>query len=360
MKSKKISNSKQQQQKQIMLFQQYQQQQQSNSSSNRSRISMQIRRPAQFDFRHVRSNSSPSLVQNNVQSNQTQEPLSNRSVSEAHLQLNSYRNIVDKYSQQIQQNHQSFSIQENGDSSQNSNQQSQVDYKKFRQLKRKFSIKDRDSCSFGMCDASWKRWYLRKDHLKALLKSHYCGICQNHYCKRHTRISPHGSSGRCGQDSACICVGCFNDLSPAVQRKLDTVNKLQVRKISFKSSASTNSTSNMECDCCSSNTEYITAKQNQLSYNQNNYNNNQQQNQIGQQQQQQQQQHQLFNMQQQPQQLNFNSGQDQNNLRSGSGRQARKNWDKLARKIWSIRKWYGAISKRKNKSSDDDGSAQDS
>ena len=49
------------------------------------------------------------------------------------------------------------------------------------------------------------------------MTSHYCSICQNVSCQRHTSYSPHGKLGSCGMESKCICESCFVELPRQTQ-----------------------------------------------------------------------------------------------------------------------------------------------
>eukprot|EP01025_Chloroclados_australasicus_P045442 TRINITY_DN4974_c0_g1_i3.p1 TRINITY_DN4974_c0_g1~~TRINITY_DN4974_c0_g1_i3.p1 ORF type:complete len:718 (-),score=57.28 TRINITY_DN4974_c0_g1_i3:1340-3493(-) len=179
--------------------------------------------------------------------------------------------------------------------------------------------KDRNYCQHGGCNVCWKRWYIRADHLTALATSHYCGICQNHYCKKHTRVSPHGNGGRCGQDSACICVNCFNEFPPEAQLELDARNKLNIRKSSHGSTKSEEGSDNNDQNIYGSNSDisrYVSARSLSSDQAGNFYL--------------QQQQYQEYQM-----------------PRRSHDKHAQQNWDKLSRKIMSIVKWRRAAAQRR-------------
>ena len=79
-------------------------------------------------------------------------------------------------------------------------------------------------CAVG-CDARWDRWTSTSDFAMKYEK-HYCGLCQRAYCARHTRVSPHGSKGRCDPESKCYCVTCHATLDRATREALERTNKL--------------------------------------------------------------------------------------------------------------------------------------
>ena len=79
-------------------------------------------------------------------------------------------------------------------------------------------------CAVG-CDARWDRWTSTSDFVMKYEK-HYCGLCQRAYCARHTRVSPHGSKGRCDPESKCYCVTCHATLDRATREALERTNKL--------------------------------------------------------------------------------------------------------------------------------------
>ena len=58
--------------------------------------------------------------------------------------------------------------------------------------------------------------------MKHSFTRHYCSICQNVYCQKHTHYSPHGNLGSCGMESKCICQNCFKVLPKASQVGLAT------------------------------------------------------------------------------------------------------------------------------------------
>lgn len=79
-------------------------------------------------------------------------------------------------------------------------------------------------CAVG-CDARWDRWTSTSDFRMKYAK-HYCGLCQRAYCAAHTRVSPHGSKGRCDPESKCYCVTCHATLDRATREALERTNRL--------------------------------------------------------------------------------------------------------------------------------------
>lgn len=69
-------------------------------------------------------------------------------------------------------------------------------------------------------------------HFRALRQRHYCGRCQQAFCLQHTAYSTHGASGSCGAESRCVCVDCFQDLTPEYRMFLTTRNTLNSRRSS--------------------------------------------------------------------------------------------------------------------------------
>lgn len=74
----------------------------------------------------------------------------------------------------------------------------------------------RNACGFPSCEKSLHPIF----NPKAAMTSHYCSICQNIFCQRHTRYSPHGRLGSCGMESKCICQICFDDLPRLIQASI--------------------------------------------------------------------------------------------------------------------------------------------
>lgn len=85
-------------------------------------------------------------------------------------------------------------------------------------------------CNFPGCHERWDRWYRIEDVLMRF-KRHYCAGCQNVFCYKHTRISPHGTSGRCSLESKCYCEDCFNQMPHVRQVDLERTNKLPWAKL---------------------------------------------------------------------------------------------------------------------------------
>eukprot|EP00899_Mesostigma_viride_P005378 jgi/Mesvir1/14841/Mv05463-RA.2 len=98
-----------------------------------------------------------------------------------------------------------------------------------RQLRLRSSKHDKYSryrCKVDGCKARFDRWYKVQDW-EMVFRKHFCKECQWVFCSKHTRISPHGSTGRCGLDSRCYCENCFNALPANVQAILERTNKLR-------------------------------------------------------------------------------------------------------------------------------------
>ena len=74
---------------------------------------------------------------------------------------------------------------------------------------------DRNKCAQRGCTRKFN-WMSFAD-MKHSFTRHYCSICQNVYCQKHTRYSPHGNLGSCGMESKCICQTCFLALPKASQ-----------------------------------------------------------------------------------------------------------------------------------------------
>lgn len=86
-------------------------------------------------------------------------------------------------------------------------------------------------CNYPGCHERWDRWYRIEDVLMRF-KKHYCAGCQNVFCYKHTRISPHGTSGRCSLESKCYCEDCFDQMPPMRQVDLERTNRLPWAKLS--------------------------------------------------------------------------------------------------------------------------------
>ena len=71
----------------------------------------------------------------------------------------------------------------------------------------------RHGCAFPGCDKSLHPLF----NPRSAMTSHYCSICQNMYCQRHTAYSPHGRLGSCGMESKCICQLCYDELPRVTQ-----------------------------------------------------------------------------------------------------------------------------------------------
>lgn len=74
----------------------------------------------------------------------------------------------------------------------------------------------------------WDRWNKFGD-IRMRFKKHHCAMCQGVFCVPHTRISPHGTSGRCSLQSKCYCTDCFESLDAETQAALERTNKLPKR-----------------------------------------------------------------------------------------------------------------------------------
>lgn len=83
-------------------------------------------------------------------------------------------------------------------------------------------------CAVG-CEARWDRWMSMGD-IRMKYTKHYCGLCQRGYCQAHTRVSPHGATGRCDPESKCYCATCHATLDRATQEALEMTNKLPALK----------------------------------------------------------------------------------------------------------------------------------
>lgn len=91
----------------------------------------------------------------------------------------------------------------------------------------KMHARNRNRCNFDGCKSRFDRWHSISDWQMKFQK-HYCRDCQNVFCVKHTRISPHGTLGQCGLESNCLCQACFQCLPLEVQKKLEQINKLRV------------------------------------------------------------------------------------------------------------------------------------
>uniref|UniRef100_A0A061SCX3 Calmodulin n=2 Tax=Tetraselmis sp. GSL018 TaxID=582737 RepID=A0A061SCX3_9CHLO len=87
------------------------------------------------------------------------------------------------------------------------------------------SAEHKHRCAHPGCGSTWERWHSLKD-LRRHAQSHYCGSCQRTFCRKHTRISPHGALGSCGLESNCYCVTCFSHMPPELQERLEQTNRL--------------------------------------------------------------------------------------------------------------------------------------
>ena len=65
---------------------------------------------------------------------------------------------------------------------------------------------------------------------RMMYQKHYCGLCQRAYCQAHTRVSPHGTKGRCDPESKCYCVVCWDGLNAATREALEATNRLPRRE----------------------------------------------------------------------------------------------------------------------------------
>lgn len=70
------------------------------------------------------------------------------------------------------------------------------------------ALKSRKACAQGGCEKKFDVKNMRERRQK-----HYCGRCQQVYCLEHTAYSAHGATGDCGQDSRCVCINCFLQVS---------------------------------------------------------------------------------------------------------------------------------------------------
>ena len=100
-------------------------------------------------------------------------------------------------------------------------------------LDRNLSMK---KCSHPGCTA---RWTAKTSLAGKRVVHHFCGMCQAWFCEVHTRISPHGSRGRCKPESRCICLNDFLSLTKEQQRELDSDNKYSLSGGKMRSSLST-------------------------------------------------------------------------------------------------------------------------
>ena len=69
--------------------------------------------------------------------------------------------------------------------------------------------KKKGRCCVVGCNARWDRWSSMGD-FRMMYQKHYCGLCQRAYCQAHTRVSPHGTKGRCDPESKCYCAVCWD------------------------------------------------------------------------------------------------------------------------------------------------------
>ena len=100
-------------------------------------------------------------------------------------------------------------------------------------LDRNHSIK---KCSHPDCTA---RWTAKTSLAGKRVVRHFCGMCQSWFCEKHTRVSPHGSRGRCKPESRCICLKDFLSLTKEQQRELDSDNKYSLAGGKMRASFST-------------------------------------------------------------------------------------------------------------------------
>lgn len=100
-------------------------------------------------------------------------------------------------------------------------------------LDRNHSIK---KCSHPDCTA---RWTAKTSLAGKRVVRHFCGMCQSWFCEEHTRVSPHGSRGRCKPESRCICLKDFLSLTKEQQRELDSDNKYSLAGGKMRASFST-------------------------------------------------------------------------------------------------------------------------
>mmetsp|Transcript_3012 Transcript_3012/g.7509 ORF Transcript_3012/g.7509 Transcript_3012/m.7509 type:complete len:777 (+) Transcript_3012:120-2450(+) len=107
---------------------------------------------------------------------------------------------------------------------------------------RSLSSETRYRCSHPGCTRSWDKWHSLKD-LMRMAHSHYCGSCQRSFCGHHTRISPHGPTGSCGMDSACLCMQCYSRLPRDAQMAALARNKLPAKQTSKVASSQGTGTS---------------------------------------------------------------------------------------------------------------------
>ena len=89
--------------------------------------------------------------------------------------------------------------------------------------------KKKGRCCVVGCNARWDRWSSMGD-FRMMYQKHYCGLCQRAYCQAHTRVSPHGTKGRCDPESKCYCVVCWDGLNAATREALEATNRLPRRE----------------------------------------------------------------------------------------------------------------------------------
>ena len=89
--------------------------------------------------------------------------------------------------------------------------------------------KKKGRCCVVGCNARWDRWSSMGD-FRMMYQKHYCGLCQRAYCQAHTRVSPHGTKGRCDPESKCYCAVCWDDLNAATREALEATNRLPRRE----------------------------------------------------------------------------------------------------------------------------------
>ena len=89
--------------------------------------------------------------------------------------------------------------------------------------------KKKGRCCVVGCEARWDRWSSMGD-FRMMYQKHYCGLCQRAYCQAHTRVSPHGTKGRCDPESKCYCAVCWDDLNAATREALEATNRLPRRE----------------------------------------------------------------------------------------------------------------------------------
>ena len=89
--------------------------------------------------------------------------------------------------------------------------------------------KKKGRCCVVGCEARWDRWSSMGD-FRMMYQKHYCGLCQRAYCQAHTRVSPHGTKGRCDPESKCYCAVCWETLNAATREALEATNRLPRRE----------------------------------------------------------------------------------------------------------------------------------